>query len=69
MFFKKFELSRQIAACHYDLNFADKESCATYVDDLFGVVVIGEKDCQGYNIIDQYCYYPASGSEFKTFNS
>ena len=69
LFFEKFELSRQIAACYFDLNQADKESCSEFVDPMFGVIVLDAVKCKGYTIVDEYCYYPASGSEFKTFNS
>ena len=65
LFFEKFELSRQIAACHFDLNLAE-DSCQTFTDPE-GNIFINEMNCGGYWILEEYCYYPSTGG--LTFNS
>ena len=70
LFFEKFELSRQIAACHYDLNLAEN-ACKTFKDP-YGDIFINKADCQGYLILEEneeYCYYPPVGFVLATFNS
>lgn len=76
LFYEHYELSEQIAACAYDLNYADESSCrgngylGTDVGYPSDMILIGEVGVDGCQIVpEMYCYQPGSGDNFSTFNS
>lgn len=75
---ERFELSQNIAACAWDLNYADQNSCTASPDNdfFFGSVTSNlftqsNNDCKliaGVNYED-YCYQNGANSPFKVFQS
>lgn len=75
LFYEHFELSEQIAACAYDLNFTDVSSCGdkgylgTDVGYSSDMILIGTVGVDGCVIpVEQYCYQTGQGG-YNTFNS
>lgn len=73
--YEHFELSEQIAACTYDLNFTSVADCAGkgyigtdigYPSDLILIGSVGEDGCQV--VEERVCYQPGTDG-FNTFNS
>lgn len=75
---ERFELTQNIAACAWDLNYDNQNNCAASPDDdfFFGSVngnlfTQSNNDCKliaGVNYED-YCYQNGSGSPFNVFRS
>lgn len=75
LFYERYELNQHIAACAYDLNYADQNTCAghgyvgkdAYLPETW--IIIGTIGVDGCQIaIEEYCYMAPSDGH-NTFNS
>ena len=71
LFYERFELNQQIAACDYDLNPSTDGQCGfTGHNTDFGesiTIFLSESDCDF--VADSYCYHNASASPWGIYNS
>lgn len=78
IYIERFELSQSVAACGWDMNSIDKNSCEAYSDP----TIVGGVDAGDMGILftssdrctitdyEQYCYEVGTGSEsMKVFTS
>lgn len=63
LFYERYELSQQIAACAWDLDYADKESCKAWFDPELGgtgmpsLFTTGTSCDIDESIYENYCYF------------
>lgn len=70
IYFERFEMSQQIAACDYDSNNTSNDiSCRfTGINKDFGVeMTIFQGQCDVF--AESYCYHGSSGGYYSIFNS
>lgn len=71
IFFEKFEVSQQIAACDYDSNDTHSDEGCGYsgVMEYVGPVTILVTPGVCTHIVEDYCYHNGSGLDYNLFNS
>lgn len=73
LFYERYELTEQIAACAWDLNSSDESVCGFKGDSAYGlpnewVILVSKDNNCGITEYQDYCYYTGPNG-MNTFNS